>query len=110
MEILERDLHDRIVLLGGVTGERSLTFLKANDTLAPGYHHVGLKVADPEDLAGSVTRARMEGIPIEADISHAGRRAVFLRDPDGFRVQLYSSANGEPALDRVDPALAAFVL
>ncbi len=110
MRIVGRDARDRFAVLGGNTGERSITFLKANDLLPPGYHHAGLKVDDIEDLGASIARARKEGITIEADISHAGRRAVFLRDPEGFRVQLYSDAGDEPALENIDPVLAAYVL
>jgi len=110
MQILARDPRDRFVLLGGDTGEHSLTFLKANDMLSAGYHHAGLKVDEPDDLAASVVRARKDGIAIEADVSHGGRRAVFLRDPEGFRVQMYSDEGRKaPAPGSIDPVLAAYI-
>jgi catechol 2,3-dioxygenase len=110
MQVVARDPQGRFVLLGGEVGEHSLTFIQADDLLPPGYHHAGLHVQEPDDLAASVARARKDGIAIEADISHAGRRAVFLRDPEGFRIQVYSDENGTPSVDRIDPALAAFIL
>lgn len=110
MQILARDSHDRFALLGGDADEHSLTFFKANDLLTAGYHHAGLKVESPDDLAASVARAGKEGITIEADVSHGGRRSVFLRDPEGFRVQMYSDRGGKaPRVDSIDPVLAAYV-
>jgi catechol-2,3-dioxygenase len=71
---------------------------------------VGLRVVDARDLSASVDRAKAEKISIEIDLTHAGRRSVFLRDPEGFLIQLYSDLGGEPKLSDIEPGLAEFIL
>jgi catechol 2,3-dioxygenase len=109
-KVLERAPRDAIVIMGGSLNERSLVLLPSTPKRLAGYHHVGLRVVDPADLAASVDRAKAENIAIEADVTQAGRRSVFLRDPEGFLIQLYSNLNGEPKLADIDPDSAEFVL
>jgi len=66
-------------------------------------------VASVAELAESVAKARDSGVRIELDLVHAGRRAVFVRDPDGCLLQLYADEGGEPALDAIDPDIALYV-
>jgi len=51
LKILWQDVDRGIAVFGGQLGERSLTLLRERDGKAPGLHHVGLEVADAEDLA-----------------------------------------------------------
>jgi catechol 2,3-dioxygenase len=101
---------DAFAVLSGSCAERSVVLVRAGAARRPGFHHVGLRVASVAELAESVTKARDTGVRIELDVVHAGRRAVFLRDPDGCLVQLYADEGGEPALDAIDPDLALYVL
>jgi len=110
LQVLGRGKGDSFVVLGGSCGERSLIVVPASKTRPASYHHVGMPVADPADLAKSVERAATEGIEIEADITHAGRRAVLVRDPEGFLTQVYSDFDGEPRLDAISPELALYML
>ena len=101
---------DAFAVLSGSCAERSVVLVCAGAGRRPGFHHVGLRVASVAELAESVTKAREAGVRIDLDVVHAGRRAVFVRDPDGFLVQLYADDAGEPALDAIDPDLALYVL
>jgi catechol 2,3-dioxygenase len=109
LQVLDRK-EDLFVVLGGSCGERSVTLLAAGGPLKVGYHHVGFDAGTPDELAAAVERANDAGISVIADITHAGRRAVYVRDPEGFLVQLFSDELGAPKLDRVDPALALYML
>jgi catechol-2,3-dioxygenase len=76
----------------------------------PGYHHVALRVASIDDLNASTSRARQNGVRIEADLTHCGRRAVFVRDPDDCLVRLYADEGAEPAIGAVNPDLALYIV
>jgi catechol 2,3-dioxygenase len=110
LRVAGRGKNDSFVVLSGSCDERSLIVVPASKAMPAGYHHVGLRVADPSDLARSVERAAAEGIAIETDITHAGRRSVFVRDPEGYLTQLYSDFDGEPRLEAISPDLAQYTL
>lgn len=105
-----RGKNDSFVALKGECGEHSLILVRGTAATPAGYHHVGLRVADPADLAASAQRAIAEGISVEVDITHAGRRSIFVRDPEGFLTQLYSDLDGLPRLEDISPDLALYTL
>ncbi|HWM80577.1 MAG TPA: VOC family protein [Pseudolabrys sp.] len=110
LNVSGRGKGDSFVVLSGSCGERSLIVVPASRDVPACYHHVSMPVIDPADLAKSVERAKAEGVEIEVDITHAGRRSVFVRDPEGFLTQVYCDLDGEPRLDEVSPELALYVL
>ena len=93
LEILWQDADRCIAVFGGQLGERSLTLLRAGDGKTPGLHHVGLEVADAEDLANSIAAARRDGIETFAEIHHNGRHSVCIRDLDGTALQFFAGAD-----------------
>ena len=83
-------------VLGGTCGERNLSLFRAGRSQALGLHHVGFQARDDADLEASISRLRAQGAAPYLDIDHAVRRAVYILDPDGIRLQFH--------LDRARPA------
>ena len=83
------DIRRGTVSLAGSCGGRDVTLLRAGDDLPLGLHHFGFLAWSEEDLKASVIRAKAARVPIEAEVENEKRYSVVLRDPDGFRVQLY---------------------
>lgn len=96
--------------LAGQTGESCLTLIQQGASRPAGYHHVGMRIAALDELADSVERTRAAGIPIEVDIRDAHRRAVLLRDPDGFLVQLYADDDVGLDLEAITADMAMYLL
>ena len=55
-----------------------------------GLHHVGFVVDDERDLEESGKRLREAGIELEIQLTHASKRSMFIRDPDGNLLEFYS--------------------
>lgn len=110
LKVMSRGADGLIAVLAGQTGEACLTLIQEGVSRPAGYHHVGLKLASLGDLAESVERARSAGIPIEVDIHDTHRRAVLLRDPDGFLVQLYGDDESGPNPDEITADFALYLL
>src|SRR5262245_36117936 len=78
-------------------------------TNRPGNAHLCFKV---DDLRGACAELRRRGVTLVSDPTeitagpHAGGRAVYLRDPDGFTVELYEGPSASPS-DAVLSAPAA---
>ena len=83
------DVGQGAVSLAGSCGGRDVTLLQARDGVVPGLHHFGFAAWSDEDLKTSVSRAKSEGIAVESEVDCEWRYSVVLKDPDGFRVQLY---------------------
>lgn len=83
------DADSTFAVLGGTCGERNLGLFRARGGRAPGLHHVGLQVWDEADLDESLRRLADVDHEIEAAFDHPARRGVFIKDPDGIRLQLY---------------------
>lgn len=59
--------------------------------LGTGYNHIAVSV---EDLDGTLTRLSEQGIEPEKPpytVSDGGSRLCFVRDPDGYRIELIES-------------------
>ena len=93
LEILWQDADRGVAVFGGQLGERSLTLLRAGDGKTTGLHHVGLEVADAEDLTNSIAAARQDGIETFAEIHHNGRHSICIRDLDGTALQFFAGAD-----------------
>jgi catechol 2,3-dioxygenase len=110
LRVLARGANGGFAVLCGQSGEPCLVLIRVSDTLAAGFHHVGLRVSGLEDLARSVERARAAALPVEVDIRDGQRRAVILRDPDGLAVQLYADDGEGTDLASIDPDFAHYLL
>jgi catechol 2,3-dioxygenase len=104
------DATASFAVLAGRRGGRDISLFRARPDRPPGLHHVGFLVADEHDLDEGVARLRKAGLEPELQIGHATRRSVFLRDPDGLRLEFY--VDGSTSLDRptgVDEGIALFL-
>jgi catechol 2,3-dioxygenase len=89
LNLLVGNSHDAFAILGGTCGERNITLLRAGYNQPAGLHHIGLELRDDADLDASIARLRTAGSDIELHIEHPLRRAVYVKDPDGHRLQLF---------------------
>lgn len=75
-----------------------LAIVAADSEAEEGLHHYGLELTDEAALGTALRAARDSGLTIERDVETAAKRGVFVRDPDGFRVEFYATrAHGAPA-------------
>lgn len=83
--------------LGGTMGSIDLALFRATECGAePGLHHIGFLLADEDDFEASLATYRNRHGEPDAVVESGFRRSVFLRDPDGIRLQFHT--------DRADPA------
>ncbi len=85
-------------VLGGTLGERNLSLFRALRGQRPGLHHIGYEAWDDADLDASVARLRATGSAPALEVETPLRRAVYIRDPDGLRLQFYVD-RGRPAAE-----------
>lgn len=74
-------------LLEGFAGQGDLSLHRQRPGLEPGLHHVGIEVWGEDDLSDSLVRLQARGLSLESQHDHPARRSVFVRDPDGIRLQ-----------------------
>ena len=83
------DANSIFAVLSGTCGERNLGLFRARGGRPPGLNHVGLRIWDEADFDVSLKRLADADHEIEAEFDHPSRRGVFIKDPDGIRLQLY---------------------
>lgn len=52
-------------------------------------HHLALRVETEEDLHEAYRTLKEEGVTIEATMAHESQHSIYLKDPDGNRVEIY---------------------
>ncbi len=68
-----------------------------------GLYHIGIKVGDSmEELRTAKREVEEAGIPIEGLSDHTVSHSLYLRDPDGNEVELYTDV--DEALWKNDPS------
>jgi len=97
--VLRSPAGDLVLLRAAHSGYRyHLAIVAAGPDEEPGLHHYGLELADEAALAAAVGAARGGGLAIEREVETAAKHGIFLRDPDGFRVEFYAGRRyGAPA-------------
>jgi catechol 2,3-dioxygenase len=110
MRVLSSNPDGAYAILGGTLGERNLSLFRAGAGQKPGLHHVGFEAWDDTDLDASIAKMKSQGTSPELEIVHALRRVVYLRDPDGLRLQLFIDRGGSAAAwNGLDPELAVLL-
>jgi catechol 2,3-dioxygenase len=68
-----------------------------------GLYHIGIKVGDSlDELRQAKQELEQAGIPIEGMSDHTVSQSLYLRDPDGNEVELYTDV--DEALWKHDPS------
>ena len=106
-------LGERGVMFSAGRTHHELLLTQANPDAAPlperralGLSHFALKVGTTDDeLRAAVDELKTEQIAIEHVTDHGASHSVYLRDPDGNRVEIYIDV--QPELWREDPAAVA---
>jgi catechol 2,3-dioxygenase len=74
-------------VLAGKLGRPDLVIFPKADGLEAGLHHVTFELALESDIASASDRLRSAGVAIELEIDNEDKRSLFLRDPDGLRLE-----------------------
>ncbi len=105
------DKHSPFAILAGTHSIGDLTLLRIRPGWTKSLHHAGCMVWNEAELDRGLKTAAENGIAIERQIDHPCRRAVFLKDPDGIRLQFYVNRAWKPELiAALDPETALFLL
>lgn len=111
LDLLTRHESGAYALLGGTCGERNIALVQALPSMAVGLHHVGIEVADEDELDASLSRLRAQTATDYFVVDHPVRRSVFIKDPDGLLLQLFvDRATGMKEWGCLDPQLAPWLL
>jgi hypothetical protein len=60
-----------------------------NGSPGSNLHHFSLELAGPEALDAGAEGLARRGIAIERKLEIASKRSLFIRDPDGQRIEFY---------------------
>ena len=80
---------DGMVVLSGTTGGEHIVLIPSPDSKATGLHHAGFELWDDAEIDESKRKLRESGLRIERELDSGGRRALLIRDPDGFLLEFY---------------------
>ena len=88
-DAVDRLGRGHVTVLGGSLSGRDRALLPAAEGRPAGMHHVGFRVFDEDELEEAETRLRAEGIEPELKVDQPTKRSLFLKDPDGIRLEFY---------------------
>ena len=96
------------VLMGAVQGRGDVVLFRAKEGRPAGLHYLGFDVGDEEEL--NEERMRQSEIKPELQLEHPTRRSIFVKDPDGIRMEFYvDRAAPHSALVELEEGLALFL-
>ena len=96
--------------LAGACGDCDLALFRAREGRAPGLHHIGFQTWNEADLEQSKARLTEAGISPEIELDHPARRCIYVRDPDGLRIQFYIDRPGSShRLNETDEEIALYL-
>lgn len=84
-----RTHHELLLIeIGGVPRERH--------ALEPGLYHIGFKIGDgPEALRAVYEELQAKGVTIVGSADHHVTHSLYILDPDGNELELYSDVSDE---------------
>jgi catechol 2,3-dioxygenase len=94
------------VALAGTCGRSDLVLHRAGPDRPPGLRHVGFEVADERELEGAEAALRAAGESVERRVDGEGKRAIFLADPDGMRLEFHARRAAPLGAGAADPFLS----
>jgi catechol 2,3-dioxygenase len=103
-------IDQAFTVLSGTCGYRDLSVFRARPGRPVGLHHVGFLVPDEADLDEAERRLRRAGLEPEVQIEDPTRRSIFVRDPDGIRLEFYVDREAPASrLAETEDGLALFL-
>jgi len=87
LDVLRAAPDSSWAVLGGSTGAHTLTLLPEAPGRPAGLHHTTFQLKDDRALDEGLARARTAGIEPELVLEHPTKRSVFIKDPDGMRIE-----------------------
>jgi catechol 2,3-dioxygenase len=80
-----------------------LVIVAAAGGIEPGLHHFSLELDDEAALDAAADALVARGTSVDRRIAIASKRSIFLRDPDGQRVEMFCKARGAQASEAQRP-------
>jgi catechol 2,3-dioxygenase len=78
-----------IAVLKGTAAAYSMVLFESVDGSKHGLHHTAYEVSD-SDMDGAEARLQAAQVPVTQSYMDAGKRSLFVRDPDGLGVEFFS--------------------
>jgi catechol 2,3-dioxygenase len=100
---------DAILLGGRASPDFDLALFRSREDLPPGIHHIAFEIADEDRLITAERNPHAEA-EIELILDRPDKRSVYVRDPDGMRIEFYARrdrarSHGEEAIPALRPYL-----
>lgn len=83
------DARSDFAVLGGSLRSPGIGLFRSSPAMKPCFHHFGFELADEAELETALKRVSAAGVVVEREVEGSARRSVFVRDPDGFLIQLH---------------------
>jgi catechol 2,3-dioxygenase len=99
----------RRAVLGGSLRQDNVFLYRRDPGRPAGCHHIGFVVDSEADLRGSIERLAARGLAPELVLDHPTRLCVFVRDPDGVRLQFHFDRRASAPLPAIDEDLEIFL-
>ena len=88
-----------------------LALFDAGNGLEPGIHHFSFDVPSEAKLASAEQRLRSAGVEIELIVDRPHKRSIFVRDPDGLRLEYRAARKGNLGdISKEAPALRPYLV
>ena len=87
LDVLRAAPDSSWAVLRGSTGAHTLTLLPEAPGRPAGMHHMTFQMKDDRALDEGLARARVAGVEPELVLDHPTKRSLFIKDPDGMRVE-----------------------
>ena len=81
-----------VVLTGSAEGQH-IILLSGPGARNTGLQHVGFEVWSDSELDESRASLLQSGLSVEEEVASGGRRALFIRDPDGFLLKFHAAGD-----------------
>jgi catechol 2,3-dioxygenase len=78
---------EQVALMRGKIGHTDLAICPKAPGLEPGLHHVAFELESEADLVSAVDRLHAQGVDVEFEVDNPHKRSMFVRDPDGIRLE-----------------------
>lgn len=88
----------RSIVMLGSTGQPAVTLVAGpRPDRPPGLHHMSFELAGTPALDGARRALAAGGTALAGELSHAGGESLFIRDADGFLIEMFAGRHGYAA-------------
>ncbi len=82
---------------------RSLVIVPQNGSAGSRLHHFSLEMSGTDALDAGARELQRRRIAVEREVATGAKRSLFVRDPDGQRIEFFAAARGGDGAGQSDP-------